>query len=478
MISAKRTFLQLPIRFKLYSIVLLASAIALFLASSASFFIQRHLLKKQLHDEIQTLADVISENSRAGLAFEDKKALVVILHSLVAKKSITVAKIFGKDGDNFAEYRRNGGDENFDEHDVDTLTFTGIRFQRDHAELSQPITLDNERIGQLFIEVDLGELRDNTITIAALMGGVLVIGLSLAMLLASQLLKSIIQPITTLSALTKTISREKNYNVRAVVGSEDELGQLAIGFNRMIEQIEKRDAYLEEQVAERTKDLELQAVDLVEAKEKAESASRAKSQFLANMSHEIRTPMNAILGMTHLARQTHDERQQQRFLGTVQNSAESLLGILNDILDFSKIEAGQMQFDCRPFNLDQLLETIISTMNVPAVEKGLQLRTVKAQGLPEAIIGDDLRLQQILLNLVGNAVKFTASGSITLRVEPATDRSTAGRIALHFSVADTGIGIAPEKLAEIFRQFSAGRHFLCAAIRRYRSGLDDQQTID
>jgi signal transduction histidine kinase/DNA-binding response OmpR family regulator len=453
MISVKSSFLKLPIRFKLYSIVLFASTIALLLASSASFFIQQHLLRKQLHDELQTLADVISENSRAGLAFEDKKALAVILHSLVAKKSIILAKIFGRDGDISAEYRRNSMGGDVDEHNVGSLTFTGIRFSGTYAELLQPITLDNERVGQLFIKIDLGEMRDNTIAIATLMGGVLMVGLCVAMLLASQLLKTIIQPIAKLSELTKTISREKSYHVRAIVNSEDELGQLAVGFNKMIEQIEKRDAYLEEQVAERTKDLELQTVDLLEAKDKAEAANRAKSQFLANMSHEIRTPMNAIIGMTHLAREAKDEVQQQRFLGTVESSAENLLGILNDILDFSKIEAGQMQFDYRPFNLDRLLEMLISTMNVPAVEKGLQLRIAKSPGLPEAVIGDDLRLQQILLNLVGNAVKFTASGCVVIAVELATDRSVEGKISLHFSVADTGIGITSDKLTEIFNSF-------------------------
>jgi len=188
--------------------------------------------------------------------------------------------------------------------------------------------------------------------------------------------------------------------------------------------------------------------------EQAEAANRAKSRFLANMSHEIRTPMNAILGMTHLALDARNAGQQRRLLRTVQQSAESLLGILNDILDFSKIEAGQLQIDHRPFQLDRLLETLISTMSVQATEQGLQLKVIKTPGIPQALIGDDLRLHQILLNLVGNAIKFTDKGSITIRVEPAVARPTeGGKIALHFSVADTGIGIPKDKLEDIFKSF-------------------------
>ena len=196
----------------------------------------------------------------------------------------------------------------------------------------------------------------------------------------------------------------------------------------------------------------LDVTDRVRA-EQAEAANRAKSRFLANMSHEIRTPMNAILGMTHLALQTRDPGQQRRFLHTVQQSAESLLGILNDILDFSKIEAGQLQFDHRPFRIDRVLEEVVSIMHVQALEKGIALTVHTEPGLPVALVGDDLRLRQILLNLVGNAIKFTNQGSVAIRIEPASSQAAQGRVRLHCSVADTGIGIAPDKLGQIFNSF-------------------------
>ncbi|MGE4559163.1 MAG: PAS domain S-box protein [Desulfobulbus sp.] len=184
----------------------------------------------------------------------------------------------------------------------------------------------------------------------------------------------------------------------------------------------------------------------------AESANRAKSQFLANMSHEIRTPMNAIIGMTHLAMQTRDGEKQRRFLETVQHSAESLLGLLNDILDFSKMEAGQLQLNSVTFAPLHLAEGILTTLTMPAEEKGLQLLHSLSPDLPEYLVGDDMRLRQILLNLVGNAIKFTDKGSVSLQLT-LEDASAPDEPRVHFRVSDTGIGIPEGKLSQIFNSF-------------------------
>lgn len=163
--------------------------------------------------------------------------------------------------------------------------------------------------------------------------------------------------------------------------------------------------------------------------------------------------MNAIIGMTHLALESQNQEQRNRFLQTVKRSAGNLLGVLNDILDFSKIEAGQMQFDFHPFHLRQLLETIVSTMNGAALEKGLKLEVAIAPELPEILIGDDLRLHQILLNLVGNAIKFTSKGLVKVVVQLDQAGRDEGKISCHFMVSDTGIGISSRKIGEIFNSF-------------------------
>jgi len=237
-----------------------------------------------------------------------------------------------------------------------------------------------------------------------------------------------------LAHAANAISTRRDYSIRAVRRSDDEIGILVDTFNHMITQIELRDHQLKAEV------------------QRAEAARIAKSQFLATMSHEIRTPINGVLGMTQLLLDTRLTEEQTEFAHTIHKSAEGLLSIINDILDFSKGEAGRYEIEAIPFSLSRMVHECLDTVSIVAAEKKLELCLALDERLPHGLIGDPTRLRQILLNLLSNALKFTPQGEIVLRVQH--EESAGARVRVRFEVQDTGIGIPPDRIERLFQSFS------------------------
>lgn len=434
----------------------------------------------------QAVAAMVAENSEYGLYTEDKKALEHIARTLTVDNDIAYVNIWNQQQTALITMRMG------ESHGIPALPATLVlasgeslvrpwhspqsqqayidivvpilsRGQQDLREvlLTSPSTIFQEQ--QLgYVQLGLTQARSqmhirtflrSTIIFTSLLvlGG---IGITLLMT------QRLAAPIQALSRIAQDIANG-HLDHHITPTTRDELADLASAFQRMVErlrlyreQVKTAHRTLEDKVQQRTLELQQAVQEAHELAQRAEEANQAKSRFLANMSHELRTPMNGILGMLELLLGTSLSERQRRFAETVRRSGNALLSIINDVLDFSKIEAGKLALECTDFDLHEVVTDVVGLLTEQAHHKGLELVYHIANDVPVHVHGDAVRLRQILTNLLGNAVKFTRQGKVTLTLG-CTQQSDATMI-LHCTVQDTGIGIAPQMQARIFEAFTQG----------------------
>jgi signal transduction histidine kinase/ActR/RegA family two-component response regulator len=449
------------IRKKLIVIIMSICIVAL-TASGITFNIWSYLrYRNDLAETFHVQAQMTAQNCAAALVFDEVQSAKDIISSYKAEPSITTCRIYNAEGEIFASYAREGHIK----HQEFPLKSAGFYFEQGCLIAYEPVLLESEELGTVVVVSDLEPLkahfRSNSIAVV-----VVTIFASVAgYLLAIGFQRIISQPILSLANLSRYVSDARDYTVRAEKMSNDEIGILIDSFNIMLDQIQnemdervkaqeeliKHRDQLEETVEKRTAELKSTNKKLESAVEKANEANKAKSEFLANMSHEIRTPMNAIIGFGDLLADESLDEQQRSFLGLIQKSSRDLLSLINDILDFSKIEAGRMQVEVIECNTQEFLGDVHSMLHPLAKEKGLNFDILHCSELPSVIRTDPTRLRQCLINLVGNALKFTDKGHIYINVSV---ENHEGKDFVRFDIEDTGIGIPEDKQDAIFESFT------------------------
>jgi len=454
---------NLHLRSKLILLSAVTVGLALSLACAGFLLNDLRLLRDSKIRQLTMQAELLSYNSSVVVAMGQHDQADELLRSLRSQPTIDAAGLYDAAGEQIAIYANS----------VDVLAPLRIpekegifTTSRGDLEIYQPILEQATRVGTVYLRTSLHDIWNQMSSYSKVSLLVMAVSLAIATLFGTMMQDSVSKPILQLAETACKITSSDDYSIRVHSDARDELGVLYSSFNRMIEQVEssRRELELarkdlENRVEDRTFLLQEEIehrkrvqTELVLAKERAEAASHAKSCFLANMSHEIRTPLNAILGFADLLRRgadRNDDLERRDFLETIHQSGEHLLTLINDILDLSKIEAGQTEYEHLRFSPHDIIAEVMSVMRVRAQEKGLTLEYDWQGSIPESINSDPARFRQLLLNLVGNAIKFTEHGGVK-----AVARLSAERNELTVDIIDTGIGIPANVCDAIFSPFT------------------------
>ncbi len=454
-------FRDLPIKRKLSLVVMLTSSGALLFASLVLVVSEMITFRREMARNLIVLTSGIGYNSTAALAFNDHAAATETLSALRVESHVMGGCLYAEDGVIFATYVRRDTEIDFPAKPGPD----GYLFKADSLVLFRPVIQDNRRVGTIYVQADLEAVHDRLRMYAGVVAAMLVAAFFVSFAFSVILQRFIARPILDLAATTKAISERKDYSVRAELRSHDELGVLTDGFNQMLASIQERETALsqtnealKQEIGERirtqeelTRLNETLEQRVAERTHEAVEANRAKSEFLANMSHELRTPLNSVIGFANILLKNKNKNLQPddlTFLDRVVANGKHLLSLINQILDLSKIEARKVELELAPVSLDAVVREVVGQLEGQV--RGRDVRLLIE--LPPAVAPfetDVAKLKQVLINLVGNALKFTEKGRVIVRVvaDPTTGRPT------RIDVADTGVGIPKERLGMIFEAF-------------------------